>query len=128
MDHLLSTNKKLTEHDARKWLGDIKLEGIVHKIPISELSGGQKARVVFASIFATEPHIIFLDEPTNHLDMETIDALIECINNFGGGIVMITHNIDLIDNTKSLLYKLDNKKLVKTDIETYKKEILDEFY
>lgn len=126
VDHLMSVNTKLTEHDARKWLGDIKLESKSHKIPMVELSGGQKARVVFASMFANEPHIILLDEPTNHLDMETIDGLTECINKFGGGIIMITHNIGLINNTNSLLYELENKQLIETDIESFQDKILDE--
>lgn len=48
-------------------LGQFGLDGARHLIPIAELSGGQKARVVFASLSMSQPHIMLLDEPTNYL-------------------------------------------------------------
>ena len=59
-------------------------------------AGGQKARVVFASIALSEPHILLLDEPTNHLDMQSIDALCDAVEEFGGGVVVISHDAQLL--------------------------------
>ena len=59
----------------RNHLGRFGLGGHAHEIKISQCSGGQKARVVLASLALEAPHILVLDEPTNHLDIETIDAL-----------------------------------------------------
>ena len=58
-------------------LGKYGLGGHAHEILLKQCSGGQKARVVLASLALEAPHILVLDEPTNHLDIETIDALAE---------------------------------------------------
>jgi ABC-type uncharacterized transport system YnjBCD ATPase subunit len=71
----------LSHHDSclhtstvRNLLGRYGLGGHAHTIKLSSLSGGQKARVVFAGISLTKPHILFLDEPTNHLVRVTVFA------------------------------------------------------
>jgi elongation factor 3 len=59
---------------------------------MAALSGGQKVKVVLAAAMWNQPHILILDEPTNYLDRESLGALAGAIEEFDGGVVMITHN------------------------------------
>ena len=126
VEYLHSINSELKEHDIRKYLGSIGLEGKLHTKKMSILSGGQKARVSFASVLAIKPHVLVLDEPTNHLDIETISALIDGINKFNGGVIMITHNIDLIQKTDAILLELKDQELIKMDFDDYYDKVLEE--
>lgn len=100
-----SHNFQLTELDARKYLGMFGLDGARHLIKIGELSGGQKARVVFASISIMRAHILILDEPTNFLDMESVEALLCALKEFQGGVVMVSHDARLIKNCECELWE-----------------------
>ncbi|KAE8663806.1 ABC transporter F family member 4 [Hibiscus syriacus] len=97
----------------RAKLGKFGLPSHNHLTPIAKLSGGQKARVVFTSISMSKPHILLLDEPTNHLDMQSIDALAEALDEFTGGVVLVSHDSRLIsrvceDEEKSQIWVVDN--------------------
>ena len=91
----------------RNYLGRVKLEGSAHKQKISSLSGGQKARVALVKLMFQRPHFMFLDEPTNHLDIETVEALIEGLKNYNGGIMVITHDREIIDRLDTELWHMD---------------------
>jgi len=84
--------------------------------------------LAFAVISLNNPHIMLLDEPTNHLDMESIDGLINGLNNFNGCIVVITHDIYLIENIiDAELFYVENKKINKFNgnFESYCKKITE---
>ena len=82
--------------DYRKLLGRFGLHGHLPLQRIETLSGGQKARLVFAEIALRGPHLLLLDEPTNHLDIFAIEALIEGLKAYGGGLVIISHNTQIL--------------------------------
>lgn len=121
-------DESLKPEECHKYLGSIGLESYAHKIPIQNLSGGQKARVVLASIQQYEPHLLFLDEPTNHLDIETVDALIEGINEFSGGVIVISHDMELITRTNCELWVCHDGYVKKFngDYDDYYQHVIDE--
>lgn len=65
---------------------------------------------MFATLAYDRPHIYLLDEPTNHLDMDTIEALVETLKAFNGGLVVVTHDQYLVDSVCNKLYVIDQNK------------------
>merc|ERR1712217_273969 len=82
----------LSDLEVRNMLGRMGIQGDMALRRVKTLSGGQKSRVALAIVTRCEPHMIVLDEPTNHLDMETIDSLIEAIENFAGAVIFVSHD------------------------------------
>lgn len=113
---------------SRKLLGSCGLASHAHTIPIRDLSGGQKARVALAELISSFPDIIILDEPTNNLDIESIDALAVAIQEYKGGVIIVSHDARLITATECQLYVVENKGLRKFDgdFEDYKDEVMQE--
>ncbi|XP_052187323.1 ABC transporter F family member 4-like [Diospyros lotus] len=117
----------------RAKLGKFGLPSHNHLTPIAKLSGGQKARVVFTSISMSKPHILLLDEPTNHLDMQSIDALADALDEFTGGVVLVSHDSRLIsrvceDEERSQIWVVEDGT-VRTfpgTFDEYKEELLKE--
>ena len=96
VEFLVATHSCKTE-EARKYLGKFGLDSARHVMPVRDLSGGQKARVVFASLALKRPHLLVLDEPTNHLDIESCDALVEGLGAYEGGVLAVTHDAALVE-------------------------------
>mmetsp|Transcript_30704 Transcript_30704/g.91932 ORF Transcript_30704/g.91932 Transcript_30704/m.91932 type:complete len:718 (-) Transcript_30704:689-2842(-) len=97
----------------RPLLGRYGCTGDQQNQVMSQLSAGQKARIVFAIIAYEKPHLLLLDEPTNPLDMESIDALAKCLRSFKGGVLMISHDMRLISQCAEEIYICDKKKITK---------------
>ncbi|VDM33667.1 unnamed protein product [Hydatigera taeniaeformis] len=117
----------LTIQEARGTLGKFGLDSHAHTIPNADLSGGQKARVAFAELSKRAPDILILDEPTNNLDIESIDALAEAINNFEGGVIIVSHDERLIRDTDCILWIIENQDIdeICGDFDDYRREILE---
>lgn len=92
----------------RRHLGRFNLSGELAIKPTRTLSGGQKSRVGFAIMTWRLPHIVVLDEPTNHLDMETIDALINALRDYKGGVVIVSHDQHFVSSVCEELWVVGN--------------------
>ncbi|XP_044278384.1 ATP-binding cassette sub-family F member 1 isoform X2 [Varanus komodoensis] len=123
----LQRNFNLPYQDARKCLGRFGLESHAHTIQICKLSGGQKARVVFAELACREPDVLILDEPTNNLDIESIDALADAINDYKGAVIVVSHDARLITETNCHLWVVEDQTVnqIDGDFEDYKREVLE---
>ena len=109
----------------RRNVGRFGVTGPMQTAPIKFMSDGQKSRLVFAYLAETKPHILFFDEPTNHLDMESIDSLAEAINNFKGGLVLVSHDFRLIGQVANEVWLCEHKRVDqwRGDILEYKKKL-----
>uniref|UniRef100_A0A5S6R4D1 ATP-binding cassette sub-family F member 1 n=1 Tax=Trichuris muris TaxID=70415 RepID=A0A5S6R4D1_TRIMR len=112
---------------ARKNLGMVGLASHAHTIQIQSLSGGQKSRVALAELALSAPDVLILDEPTNNLDIESIDALAEAINDYKGGVVMVTHDERLIRETDCQLWIIEDGEIAEIDgdFDDYRRELLE---
>lgn len=113
LDYFLHLWPDMTREEGRKFLGRYGISGPVQTQVMSQLSDGQKSRVVLAKMAKENPHLLFLDEPTNHLDMESIDSLAKAINNFEGGMVLVSHDMRLISQVAKEIWVCDNKTVTK---------------
>jgi len=95
----------------RNKLGQFGLEGQHHEQDIHTLSGGQKSRVVFVELGLSRCHLLLLDEPTNHLDLETVDCLVKALHHFKGGVMVITHNVSLINKVCSEIWIIEDDRV-----------------
>ena len=79
---------------------------------IRGLSGGQKVKLVLAAAFWTVPHLVVLDEPTNFLDREALGALSAALNNWGGAVLMISHNKEFYSSVCKEEWILEKASLI----------------
>ena len=111
--------KQITKiEDKLKYYDEYKAESILLKIisgmniddqlldlKLKNISGGQKSKIAFARLLYSNPEIMLLDEPTNHLDLDTKDYIINYLKNYHGLILVISHDIDFLNEvTDKTLY------------------------
>jgi ATP-binding cassette subfamily F protein 3 len=87
----------------RAQLGRFGFSGEKALVKVQKLSGGERARLALALITREAPHILILDEPTNHLDVDTREALVQALSEYGGAVVMVSHDRHLLELTADRL-------------------------
>ena len=75
------------------------------------LSGGQKSRVALALIMLSNPQILLMDEPTNHLDLDAINALIVALSSYDGGLLIVSHDQNFVEQVCTQIYMIENGHL-----------------
>lgn len=115
-----------SEQEYRQHLGAFGITGMTGLQTLGTLSGGQKSRVTFALLSLQRPHILLLDEPTNHLDVEAMDALMEALKVWSGGVICISHDSTFVNAVCQQLYVCANGTLSKWrgDVSAYKSLIV----
>lgn len=113
------------EEKMRASIGRFGLTGKAQVMPMKNLSDGQKSRVIFAWLAFRQPQMLLLDEPTNHLDIETIDSLAEALNEWDGGMVLVSHDFRLINQVAHEIWLCENQKVTRWegDIMDFKKHL-----
>ena len=110
-------------HLARFGLGVGKADTAVGK-----LSGGEKARLLFALMTREAPHILLLDEPTNHLDVDAREALVQALNEYEGAVVLVSHDPHLIELTADRLWLVADGRCTAFDgdLDDYRRLLLEQ--
>jgi len=104
--------RPLTQKFVEGHLNDVGLEAeFATHTRMGALSGGQKVKVVLAASMWNTPHIVILDEPTNYLDRDSLGAMAEAINLYEGGVVIISHNAQFVDQVCPEVWHLENHTL-----------------
>ncbi|AET38419.1 putative AAA family ATPase GCN20 Ecym_2714 [Eremothecium cymbalariae DBVPG len=116
-----------SDEEYRRHLGAFGITGSLGLQRIQLLSGGQKSRVAFAALCLNNPHILVLDEPSNHLDTAGLDALVDALKAFSGGVLMVSHDISVIDSVCNEIWVSEKGTVKRFDgnIYDYKNYILE---
>jgi ATP-binding cassette subfamily F protein 3 len=98
LDEILRANPSLSLQAAHSICGAMMFEGDLSKKKVSVLSGGERSRVLLGKIISRPTNILLLDEPSHHLDVESIEVLIEELNDYAGALVIVTHSELILKN------------------------------
>eukprot|EP00249_Psilotum_nudum_P023106 c28752_g1_i1 orf=683-2476(-) len=113
LQYMMTEYPGLEEEKMRAAIGKFGLTGKSQIMPMMNLSDGQRSRVIFAWLAWRLPHLLLLDEPTNHLDIETIDALADALNEWDGGLVLVSHDFRLINQVAKEIWVCENKAVTR---------------
>lgn len=115
-----------SETQIRAQLGAFGLNKAKSDTLIGQLSGGEKSRLLLAIITKDAPHLLILDEPTNHLDIQSRQALLEALNAYEGAVVLITHDLHVIELTCDTLWivRRGSCENFTGDLDDYKAQLL----
>lgn len=92
LQHMMRLDPETREQEHRNYLGGFDFRGDMASSPCGPFSGGEKSRLALALLIWTRPNLLLLDEPTNHLDLEMRHALTLALQDYQGGVVIVSHD------------------------------------
>ena len=120
MEELGTIQDLLTMHDF--YMIDSKVEEVARALglidlgldkDVTDLSGGQRTKVLLGKLLLEKPDILLLDEPTNYLDAEHIEWLKRYLNDYENAFILISHDIPFLNSVINLIYHMDNQQLTR---------------
>jgi ATP-binding cassette subfamily F protein 3 len=102
--HMQRLAPEVREQELRTFLGGFNFRGDMVSDPVGPMSGGEKSRLALAMIVWQKPNLLLLDEPTNHLDLEMRHALTLALQDFGGALVVVSHDRSLLESTTDVFW------------------------
>ena len=100
------------ESDARRIAAGLGLRLDRVDMPVSVLSGGERRRVELARVLFAQPDLLLLDEPTNHLDSDAKSWLMDFLRSFGGAVIVVSHDLNLLDSAITRVLHLDAGRVI----------------
>ena len=122
-----SSGQESREQDLRNFLGQFRFAGEMVHETVGTLSGGERARLVMATIVWQKPNLLLLDEPTNHLDLNTREALSIALNEFEGSVMLVSHDRSLLREVCDEFWLVTSGGVMPFDgdLDDYQKWLLD---
>ncbi len=111
-DRFLALGGYAAEAEAASIASNLSLPDRILEQPLSTLSGGQRRRIELARILFSGADTMLLDEPTNHLDADSVVWLRDYLRAFQGGLIVISHDIELVEETVNRVFYLDAQRTV----------------
>lgn len=111
LEEIMDRYPRLSEQQARSVLGAVLLTGENVFKPISVLSGGERAKLCFAIMALNRGNVLVLDEPTNHLDLSTKEVLEDALAEFGGTIILVSHDRYLLNKVASRIIEIKHNEV-----------------
>lgn len=111
LEEIMDRYPRLSEQQARSVLGAVLLTGESVFKPISVLSGGERAKLCFAIMALNRGNVLVLDEPTNHLDLNTKEVLEDALAEFGGTIILVSHDRYLLNKVASRIIEIKHDEV-----------------
>jgi ATP-binding cassette subfamily F protein 3 len=102
-----NSDEHALEPEARRVLSGLGFSRKDQDRPLAEFSGGWRMRAALASLLLTDPTLLFLDEPTNHLDLPAMEWLEDYLEDFHGGLVVVSHDRVFLDRVATEVRELD---------------------
>ena len=115
-DEFQSAGGYAAEAEAAAIASNLGIKDSILNQPLKTLSGGQRRRIELARILFSNARTMILDEPTNHLDADSVIWLRDFLKSYTGGLIVISHDVDLIGETVNRVFYLD---AIRTVIDVY---------